>query len=184
MTQSSLQTQCPNCQTRFRVTEEQLGIAKGKVRCGNCMKVFNAIEHQVIPGGGEKTRTSPAPEKPADTPSSADPGVSEEDFVFADNPEEDAAEGRYAGTKLTFSDDVTSATASAASTSATKRTTRTLTLTVPTRRSMKAGPKPFCRMTSQHQGNRLLRSPRNRPPSPNRKNQRPSRKPDRNPAQN
>ena len=56
MTQSSLQTQCPNCQTRFRVTEEQLGIAKGKVRCGNCMKVFNAIEHQVIPGGGEKPR--------------------------------------------------------------------------------------------------------------------------------
>ena len=30
MTQSSLQTQCPNCQTRFRVTEEQLGIAKGQ----------------------------------------------------------------------------------------------------------------------------------------------------------
>lgn len=105
MTQSSLQTQCPNCQTRFRVTDEQLGIAKGKVRCGNCMNVFNAIEHQVIPGGGEKTRTPPAPEKPADTPSSAGSGVSEEDFVFADNPEEDAAEGRYAGTKLTFSDD-------------------------------------------------------------------------------
>lgn len=60
MTQSSLQTQCPNCQTRFRVTEEQLGIAKGKVRCGNCMKVFNAIEHQVIPGG-DKPRTQPSP---------------------------------------------------------------------------------------------------------------------------
>jgi predicted Zn finger-like uncharacterized protein len=105
MTQSSLQTQCPNCQTRFRVTEEQLGIAKGKVRCGNCMKVFNAIEHQVIPGAGEKAHTSSATEKPADTPSSASSGVSEEDFVFADNPEEDAAEGRYAGTKLTFSDD-------------------------------------------------------------------------------
>lgn len=105
MTQSSLQTQCPNCQTRFRVTEEQLGIAKGKVRCGNCMKVFNAIEHQVIPGGGEKPRTPPAPEKPSDSPSSAGSGASEEDFVFADNPEEDAAEGRYAGTKLTFSDD-------------------------------------------------------------------------------
>ena len=105
MTQSSLQTECPNCQTRFRVTEEQLGIAKGKVRCGNCMKVFNAIEHQVIPGGSGKSRLSPAPEKPADTTSSAGSGVSEEDFVFADNPEEDAAEGRYAGTKLTFSDD-------------------------------------------------------------------------------
>ena len=70
MTQSSLQTQCPNCQTRFRVTEEQLGIAKGKVRCGNCMKVFNAIEHQVIPGG-DKPRTQPIPEQPAGTHSPA-----------------------------------------------------------------------------------------------------------------
>jgi hypothetical protein len=70
------------------------------------MKVFNAIEHQVIPGDGGKPRASPAPEKPADAPS-APPGAgaSEEDFVFADNPEEDAAEGRYAGTRLTFSDD-------------------------------------------------------------------------------
>jgi len=109
MTQSSLQTQCPNCQTRFRVTEEQLGIAKGKVRCGNCMKVFNAIEHQVIPGGGEKPRTPATPAQPAGASSPAGSisgsGVSEEDFVFADNPEEDAAEGPYAGTKLTFSDD-------------------------------------------------------------------------------
>src|SRR6056297_233201 len=106
MTQSSLQTQCPNCQTRFRVTDEQLGIAKGKVRCGNCMNVFNAIEHQIVPGSGEKTRPSSQPAKPTDDPSSSkSSGVSEEDFVFADNPEEDAAEGRYAGTKLTFSDD-------------------------------------------------------------------------------
>ena len=108
MTQSSLQTQCPNCQTRFRVTDEQLGIAKGKVRCGNCMGVFNAIEHQIIPGSGKKPRTSPEPANPAGGPSSPDTdasGTSEEDFVFADNPEEDATEGRYAGTKLTFSDD-------------------------------------------------------------------------------
>jgi len=109
MTQSSLQTQCPNCQTRFRVTEEQLGIAKGKVRCGNCMKVFNAIEHQIIPSGGEKPRPPATPAQPAGASSPAGStsgsGVSEEDFVFADNPEEDAAEGPYAGTKLTFSDD-------------------------------------------------------------------------------
>ncbi|SFR46407.1 MJ0042 family finger-like domain-containing protein [Marinobacter gudaonensis] len=102
MTQSSLQTQCPKCQTRFRVTEEQLGVAKGKVRCGNCMNVFNAIEHQIMPGSSAGNRPSPAPSRPSDTASS---GASEEDFVFADNPEEDAAEGRYAGSKLTFSDD-------------------------------------------------------------------------------
>ncbi len=106
MTQSSLQTQCPNCQTRFRVTDDQLGIAKGKVRCGSCMSVFNAIEHQVIPASGPKAGTSAITEKPSPTsPPSDSCSASEEDFVFADNPEEDAAEGRYAGTKLTFSDD-------------------------------------------------------------------------------
>lgn len=104
MTQSSLQTQCPKCQTRFRVTEEQLGVAKGKVRCGNCMNVFNAIEHQIMPGSSAVNRPSSTPSRPSDT-ASASSGASEEDFVFADNPEEDAAEGRYAGSKLTFSDD-------------------------------------------------------------------------------
>lgn len=103
MTQSSLQTQCPKCQTRFRVTEEQLGVAKGKVRCGNCMNVFNAIEHQIIPGG-TSSRPAPGPSTTSEPPTYGS-DTSEEDFVFADNPEEDAAEGRYAGSKLTFSDD-------------------------------------------------------------------------------
>ncbi len=108
MSQSSLQTQCPSCQTRFRVTEEQLGIAKGKVRCGNCMKVFNAVEHQIIPGRGEKSEASPGDTSSGDTTSLSDApesGISEDNFIFADNPEEDAEEGRYAGNRLTFSDD-------------------------------------------------------------------------------
>lgn len=57
MTQSSLQTQCPKCRTRFRVTDEQLGIAKGKVRCGHCMDVFNAVEHKVATGAGDSLKT-------------------------------------------------------------------------------------------------------------------------------
>lgn len=103
MTPSSLQTQCPKCRTRFRVTDEQLGIAKGKVRCGHCMDVFNAVEHQVGKTPAQSMPPAgPAPEKPA---SSFTSDTTEEEFLFADNPEEDAAEGRYAGTKLTFSDD-------------------------------------------------------------------------------
>ena len=98
MTQSSLQTQCPKCETRFRVTDEQLGIAKGKVRCGNCLSVFNAIEHQVIP------KSSPKPSPPPTEPGLGT-DLPDEDFVFADNPEEDASDAPYAGTKLTFSDD-------------------------------------------------------------------------------
>ena len=38
-------TQCPNCQTRFRVTETQLQIARGSVRCGSCLTVFPGIDH-------------------------------------------------------------------------------------------------------------------------------------------
>ena len=102
MAESSLQTQCPKCDTRFRVTDAQLSVAKGKVRCGNCMSVFNAVENKVIEAG-----SAPAPEKKEETPEKASPAVSapEEDFVFADNPEEDATESRYTGSRLTFTDD-------------------------------------------------------------------------------
>lgn len=104
MTQNSLQTECPNCHTRFRVTDEQLGVAKGKVRCGHCMEIFNALEHQVAATPGPR----PAAPEPSETTSARDwspPHSDDEDIIFADNPEEDAAEGRYAGTRLTFSED-------------------------------------------------------------------------------
>ncbi|MBN1006273.1 DUF3426 domain-containing protein [Amphritea pacifica] len=35
-------TECPACHTRFQVTQGQLNIASGKVRCGACLEVFNA----------------------------------------------------------------------------------------------------------------------------------------------
>lgn len=38
----SLVTQCPYCQTRFRLSEEQLQAAAGNVRCGACLRVFSA----------------------------------------------------------------------------------------------------------------------------------------------
>ncbi len=41
-------TRCPICETAFRVTPEQLETAKGMVRCGNCIGVFNAPEHRVL----------------------------------------------------------------------------------------------------------------------------------------
>lgn len=37
-----LVTQCPYCQTRFRLTAEQLNVAAGNVRCGACLEVFHA----------------------------------------------------------------------------------------------------------------------------------------------
>ncbi len=110
MTQSSLQTQCPpNCETRFRVTDEQLSVARGgKVRCGNCMKIFNAVEHQVVSGKDNAGGARPSPSSSGSETGAPRPGRfdDEEELIFADNPpEEDATEGRYAGSKLTFSDD-------------------------------------------------------------------------------
>lgn len=39
-----MQTQCPHCETRFRVTETQVNIADGLVRCGVCKEIFNAFD--------------------------------------------------------------------------------------------------------------------------------------------
>lgn len=38
-------THCPNCNTHFSITQEYLDIANGKVRCGKCDYVFNALEN-------------------------------------------------------------------------------------------------------------------------------------------
>lgn len=40
-------THCPACQTQFFATEEQLNQHGGKVRCGQCMQVFDAREQLI-----------------------------------------------------------------------------------------------------------------------------------------
>jgi len=42
-------TQCPSCQTQFIVTQEQLNQHHSKVRCGSCLKVFDATQHMLAP---------------------------------------------------------------------------------------------------------------------------------------
>ena len=39
-----MQTRCPECQTVFRVTPEQLKARAGNVRCGHCQTAFNALD--------------------------------------------------------------------------------------------------------------------------------------------
>jgi len=52
-------TQCPQCQTVFRVTATMLKAARGKVRCGRCAHVFNALTF-LIDAYEEPTARSPA----------------------------------------------------------------------------------------------------------------------------
>ncbi len=41
-------TECPNCRTRFRVSESQLQMAHGRVRCGACLAVFPGVDHLLL----------------------------------------------------------------------------------------------------------------------------------------
>ncbi|MGY2163573.1 zinc-ribbon domain-containing protein [Pseudomonas tolaasii] len=56
----SFVTQCPHCQARFRVSHAQLSVARGVVRCGSCLQVFNAARQLL-----EQRGQAPEPEQPA-----------------------------------------------------------------------------------------------------------------------
>ena len=63
-----LLTRCPDCDTTFRVTDDALKKANGRVRCGRCASVFNAYAERHEPG------TPPAPragEPPSEPPATA-----------------------------------------------------------------------------------------------------------------
>ena len=120
MTDSQL-TQCPHCKASFKVSEEQLNAANGRVRCGACLNIFDAIAYQI--SSSLKTETTPPAEQrvksvidddfsfelddavdlenellDSDKPELNSP---EDDTVFADDPEEDKLEQGYSGsTKL------------------------------------------------------------------------------------
>ena len=47
-------TRCPKCSTTFRVTQAQLGVAKGFVRCGFCLSVFKAADQTDRPASNKK----------------------------------------------------------------------------------------------------------------------------------
>ncbi|MBQ75400.1 MAG: hypothetical protein CMQ20_10320 [Gammaproteobacteria bacterium] len=58
-------TCCPACHTSFRVTQELMEIASGAVRCGACLRVFQAID-QVVEER-EDAEAGGAPPEPLDT---------------------------------------------------------------------------------------------------------------------
>jgi len=55
-------SQCPDCQTRFRVTAEMLRAARGTVRCGRCGSAFDALERlsDTLPPADGRGQAGPA----------------------------------------------------------------------------------------------------------------------------
>ncbi len=101
-------THCPNCQTCFKVTDEQLKLYNGKVRCGRCAFVFNAMNHLIeveemaaqtlhMPPNAirQENRTE---SKPAGLPPAVTPATPEAAAPF---PDLSAAQQADAGTATT-----------------------------------------------------------------------------------
>jgi predicted Zn finger-like uncharacterized protein len=56
----ALATQCPHCQTTFRVAHDQLKLRAGLVRCGSCKQIFNGIEN-LLRSEEQEQANAPAP---------------------------------------------------------------------------------------------------------------------------
>lgn len=69
-------TQCPNCGTSFRITDSQLELAKGAVRCGACLSVFKAAEYFI-----QEPASTPDPIDQETESPTEDPNLSFEDAL-------------------------------------------------------------------------------------------------------
>ena len=79
-------TQCPNCNTSFKVKEVQLSAAAGAVRCGACLVVFQATEHMLQDRKDEPVQEEKLNQQ-LDTEQSHDARYSDIEAMF---PESDA----------------------------------------------------------------------------------------------
>lgn len=61
----ALATQCPHCQTRFRVASDQLKLRGGIVRCGACQRIFDGSAHLIDLEAPAAAKPAPEPAPPA-----------------------------------------------------------------------------------------------------------------------
>lgn len=74
-------TRCPKCATSFRITKAHLESAKGAVRCGSCLSVFNAADHLLAPKPPAEPQ-EPTP-KPPGTEASKEHNTNNNEKEFA-----------------------------------------------------------------------------------------------------
>jgi len=80
-----MKTRCPDCQTTFRVTPDQLKARAGKVRCGQCQSVFNALDSLLEDGESVAApAVSPTPVAPAAQEAPAPQAVNDQPLAAAD----------------------------------------------------------------------------------------------------
>jgi predicted Zn finger-like uncharacterized protein len=90
----ALATQCPHCQTRFRVASDQLKLRGGIVRCGSCQRIFDGSAHLIELDAPPATPAVPSsPSSSTDAPApSADASMAPSELPL-DEPAHEAADG-------------------------------------------------------------------------------------------
>lgn len=83
-------TACPHCSTQFLVDDEQLSQYNGKVRCGSCLNVFNAIDYIVPSSQIPETQSQPTGVQQSDTETTA--SITKESAITDDASEDHSPE--------------------------------------------------------------------------------------------
>ena len=109
-----MKTRCPNCQTSFRITPEQLKARVGKVRCGQCQTVFNALDSLLEEAEAAPVATKSAAYFPASTASAQPspppaPAVTAATLLPAADVAREAANEALAAARDDAADDAASA---------------------------------------------------------------------------
>lgn len=73
-------SECPNCHTSFSISDEQLDVADGMVRCGSCLHIYNARE-QIANASAEQT--------PVASSDNEDDWLIDDNFVYGKDTEND-----------------------------------------------------------------------------------------------
>ncbi|WP_210642663.1 DUF3426 domain-containing protein [Pseudomonas sp. Tri1] len=80
----SFVTQCPHCHTSFRVSHGQLSVARGVVRCGSCLQVFNAARQLLEQHASKETVTPLAPPIKSPTAEAPPRAISQKQWTAAE----------------------------------------------------------------------------------------------------
>jgi len=86
-------TQCPNCDTTFRVTSEILRVAQGQVRCGRCETQFDALARLIEEEGDADAEPEAELEQDDADLTLSEPEIEEEE-EYAEEEQQDYVEVR------------------------------------------------------------------------------------------
>jgi len=78
--------ECPHCHAIFRVNQEILSQAKGRVRCGQCKEIFAAVEETSPENKTTPSETLPLPDIDATVQITTDSSSAQPSFVNPDQP--------------------------------------------------------------------------------------------------